>query len=399
MKKVLFISPQPFFQWRGSPIRVGFNVQALAELGLEVDLLTLPVGADRDIPGVRIIRVPNVFMVKSFPIGPSLVKAAFDVLIFFKGLSLARRNRYDVIHGIEDAGLLAVIIARLSGAKSVFEKHSDPSSYKKGCLRNLVMRGYATVERYTVRHADAVIGTGAGLAEQMKNMGQNVQAHHIQDIPSSLQEASPDKTAEVREKLAGNQQRVLFSFVGSFAVYQGIDLMFDAIARVAAELPEALFVVIGGTSEEIAARKQWLLSNKIQSRELCETDSASNKECRVVFVGKVSPDDLPDYLAASDVFMSPRLTGVNTPLKLLDYMKAGKAILATDNVSNRLLLNDEIALLTSVDANGFAEGISRLVKDSDLREKLGGQGKKIIAEKYNFNEFKKKLALCYEGLI
>ena len=35
-RKVLFISPQPFFQWRGSPIRVAFNLQALADEGYEV---------------------------------------------------------------------------------------------------------------------------------------------------------------------------------------------------------------------------------------------------------------------------------------------------------------------------------------------------------------------------
>ena len=36
-QKILFVSPQPFFQWRGSPIRVSFDVQALAELGFEVE--------------------------------------------------------------------------------------------------------------------------------------------------------------------------------------------------------------------------------------------------------------------------------------------------------------------------------------------------------------------------
>jgi hypothetical protein len=34
MPRVLLIAPQPYFQWRGSPLRVRFNVQALAELRL-----------------------------------------------------------------------------------------------------------------------------------------------------------------------------------------------------------------------------------------------------------------------------------------------------------------------------------------------------------------------------
>ena len=78
MSRVLFISPQPFFQWRGSPIRVGFDVRALAGLGYDVDFLTLPVGEEMQIPGVRIVRVPNLFRVAQVPIGPSAVKLAFD---------------------------------------------------------------------------------------------------------------------------------------------------------------------------------------------------------------------------------------------------------------------------------------------------------------------------------
>ena len=51
MPRVLLISPQPFFQWRGSPLRVRFNAQALAELGYDVDLLVMPVGDDLALPG------------------------------------------------------------------------------------------------------------------------------------------------------------------------------------------------------------------------------------------------------------------------------------------------------------------------------------------------------------
>ena len=59
MPRVLLISPQPFFQWRGSPLRVRFNAQALAELGYDVDLLVMPVGDDLALPGVTIHRAPN----------------------------------------------------------------------------------------------------------------------------------------------------------------------------------------------------------------------------------------------------------------------------------------------------------------------------------------------------
>ena len=302
MAKVLFISPQPFFQWRGSPIRVGFDVRALARLGCEVDLLTLPVGDDHAIDGVRVIRTPNLFRAKKVPIGPSLVKLAFDVVLLFHALRLARRNSYDVIHCIEDAGVIGVIVARLNGCKLVFEKHSDPSSYRKGWLRNGLMRAYAGVERFAMRHADAVIGTGAGLVEQALKAAPGIAAHHIFDIPSSLAEADSAEVAVVRAELKRTESDVVVTYVGSFAVYQGVDLLFDSIPAVVAQRPEARFVIIGGTAAEIDERRLWLADRGIEDA--------------VVFPGKVHPDKLPNSLCASDILLSPRLAGVNTPLTI-----------------------------------------------------------------------------------
>ena len=117
-RRILLIAPQPFFQWRGSPIRVSFNAQALAELGYAVDLLVMPVGEDRQLPGVTLHRASNFIRAKNLPIGPSSAKAILDIALYFKASALARRNRYDVIHGIEDAGPIAALLARRHGAKS-----------------------------------------------------------------------------------------------------------------------------------------------------------------------------------------------------------------------------------------------------------------------------------------
>ncbi len=70
----------------------------------------------------------------------------------------------------------------------IFEKHSDPFSYKAGYVRNLILRLYAKVEKLTVTHADAVIGTGPGLVDQVLDMGTSTPVCHIFDIPSSLVE-------------------------------------------------------------------------------------------------------------------------------------------------------------------------------------------------------------------
>lgn len=139
---------------------MSFNLRALVKCGFKIDLLAMPVGEDLEIAGSRTCRVPNVLGMRKLPIGPSPAKAFLGIFLFFKALSMCRKHSYDVIHGIEEAGFLAVMLGRLSGAAVVYEKHSDPASYRGGLLRNIVMSLYGGVEKVTMRRSTAVIGPG-----------------------------------------------------------------------------------------------------------------------------------------------------------------------------------------------------------------------------------------------
>lgn len=381
MKKILLISPQPFFQWRGSPIRINFNIQALSELGYSVDLLTLPIGERREVEGVDIIRVANPLQVQQIPIGPSPHKIFFDFLIFFKGLQLIRKNKYLVIHGVEEAGIIAVLLSWFAGCKVIFEKHSDPFSYKKSFLKNTLLSVYALAERITVKCADAVICTGAGLVKQVEKMGTSTRAFHIFDIPSSLIEPIPENVEQIRQKLQQQKDEVLITFVGSFAVYQGVDLLIESIPEVVRTCPQARIIIIGGTADEIEKRKTTL-----QQPGVLEA---------VSFIGMIAPDILPDYLSASDILLSPRISGVNTPLKLLDYFKAGRAIVATDVEANCLILNKDLANLADPEPTAMAAAIVSLVEDDGKREAMGRQGRKLYESTYNFHNYTKKIDACY----
>ena len=383
--RILLISPQPFFQRRGSPLRVRFNAQALAELGYAVDLLVMPVGADLLLPGVALHRAANIIRATNLPIGPSLSKAILDIALYFKAAVLARRHRYAVIHGIEDAGPIAAVLARRHGARMIFEKHSDPASYKKGFLRNLVMAAYRRVERFSIRRADAVIGTGPALVEQARAIAPGKPVHHIFDIPSSLVEADPARAAAARARLDLPADAVLALYVGSFAVYQGIDLLFQSIPAALAADPCLHFAIVGGSPAEIAARR----------RELAAAGCAD----RVRFPGLVPPDDLPHLLAAADILLSPRIAGRNTPLKLLDYLKAGRAVVACDNPANRLILDESNARLVAPEPAAFAGGLAALAADAGLRERLGAAGHRLYLDTYNYDRFKQRLAAAYAQLL
>ncbi|MGI9317627.1 MAG: glycosyltransferase, partial [bacterium] len=208
-RRVLLISPQPFFAWRGSSIRVKFNVQALADLGYQVDLLTIPVGEEEPSTPARVIRVWNLFGSTKISIGPSPLKMWFDLLLFIRGLGLVFSARYDVVHGTEEAGFIAWILSRIARGAAVYEKHSDAASYKKGAIQNLILKLYLWVEHFTCRHADLVICTGPGLYKQAKSVAPNALIRDICDIPSSLVEPTDEDTLIARRELNQGEDKIL----------------------------------------------------------------------------------------------------------------------------------------------------------------------------------------------
>ena len=212
-------------------------------------------------------------------------------------------------------------------------------------------------------------------------MGTSTRAFHIFDIPSSLAEANADIAVDIRKELQQHADETLVTFVGSFAVYQGVDLMFSAIPHVLEQTAAVRFVVIGGSEQEIEQRKKLLAEQGVAAH--------------VTFLGKVPPDSLVNYLAASDILLSPRVSGVNTPLKILDYMKVGRAILATDVESNRLLVDETTAVLAPPEPKPFAAAVSSLATDPEKRNILGKAGRKLYETRYNFQQFRQRLNDCY----
>jgi glycosyltransferase involved in cell wall biosynthesis len=383
-QSILFITPQPFLQWRGSPIRVKLDVEALTELGYKIDLLAFPIGEDPQIPGVNVIRSPNPFAIRNVPVGPSLRKALLDIFLLFKALQLSYRNRYDVVHCVEEASLIGVLLKWLRGYKLVYEKHSHISSYKRGTLRNFVLSIYNFLEGFVIRQADLIFA-GPGVYKEVEATNKQACIEVIYCIPSSRVSSDSQRAEKIRRQLALADNDLLLTYVGTFAEYQGIDLLLSAIPEVIKENANAQFLIIGGFPDEIEQCKSLLASYGVVDH--------------VTFLGMINPDETAHYLFASDILLSPRIAGKTNPIKIFDYLKANRAIVATDHISNSRILDDSMCRLTKVEAADFARGILDLMADADRRVRLAQQGKKLIDENYNFDEFKQWIKSGYDRML
>ena len=381
MQRVLFIASKPFFPWRGPCIRAGHDLLALAQLGYEVDFLTVPIGSHHPIPAVRMLRVPNILFARNLPEGPSLRKFVFDLLLLVGGVALVLRNRYAVVHGLDDGGVVAWVVGRLGRCAVVFEKRAD-TSHGGGAWRRFLSRIYLHAERFVLRRADITIGAGPDLVPGMQAMGCGSRACRIPDIPSSLDTPPDGQVAACRARLARNVDDLLATYVGSFASFQGLDLLFDAVPLVCAADERVHFVVVGGTAGEIARQRRALERKGLQRA--------------VTFLGRVAPAELAAVLAASDILVAPRLAGAAAPMKVLDYLQSGTAIVATDRPANRDVLTTDVAEFTRPTPEAFADGILALCRNPARRYELGLRGRELITTTHRFEQFRDSLRCCYD---
>jgi len=108
----------------------------------------------------------------------------------------------------------------------------------------------------------------------------------------------------------------------------------------------------------------------------------------VIFTGRVAHAEIPHWLAAMDVTVSPRSTFYACPLKLIEYMAAGTAVLAphSDNILD--VVEPERTALTfpPEDLEALTAALVRLTRDGDLRARLATAARADALERRTWDE-------------
>ena len=118
----------------------------------------------------------------------------------------------------------------------------------------------------------------------------------------------------------------------------------------------------------------------------------------MVFAGQRPADEIPRFLDAADVLVSPRSTGTNTPLKIYQYLRSGRPIVATRLLTHTQVLDDDVALLTPATPEGFAEGILKAIADPSLGRAVGARARLMAETKYSYEAYLNRTRQACEHL-
>ena len=120
---------------------------------------------------------------------------------------------------------------------------------------------------------------------------------------------------------------------------------------------------------------------------------------KVVFTGAVNHEMVPQYIAAADVvvacFEDNKQTRTKSPLKIVEYLASGKAIVSSNVGEVPNMLHECGILAMPGDAESLAHGIKKLIDDPQLRKELGQKARKRAVEKYNWTVTASHLQQAY----
>ena len=379
--RLLMLAPEPFFEPRGTPFSEFHRIKALVELGHSVDLVTYPIGRDVALPNLRIFRGPRPPFVRAVKIGPSLTKVVLDALMLVTVARRALAGGYDAVHSHEEMGLVGVWVARWLGVPHLYDMHSSLpqqlSNFKFSGSR-LLRRIFDGVERQMVGKSDVVITICQELQDTVTEMGHGRRAILIENVMGGDVDDPPTLSgAAIRERWGLPGEAPIVLYTGTFEAYQGLDLLFDAAARLQATHPAARVLVVGGSPEQV---------------EAAQGRARAAGATTVVFTGQQPAREIPAFVGAAAVLASPRIRGTNTPLKIYSYLRSGVPIVATNLLTHTQVLSQEVARLVPPEPEAFAAAIRDVLDDPAAGQRLAAAAARLSDAKYSREVYLRRTA-------
>jgi len=374
--RILMIAPEPFFEPRGTPFSEYHRIRALLELGHTVDLVTYPFGKDVTMPGLRVFRCAKPPFMRGIGIGPSWKKVPLDLALLGTACRRAMAEKYDAIHSHEEGSFFGVVLAGLLGVPHLYDMHSSlPQqltnfAYSKS---RLLTAAFGWMERFVVRRSRVVIVICPQLGEVVRGIDTAVPSVLIENAPGSGDAPTAGTGVAIRASLGLAPGVPLVLYTGTFEAYQGLDLLFASMRNVIASRPDARLVLAGGRPEQIEAAR----------RQAADAGIAR----ATIFAGQRPAEEIPAYLDAADVLVSPRSLGTNTPLKIYQYLRSGRAIVATRLLTHTQVLNDDIAFLSEATPEGFGAGILQAISDPERARAVGERARHLAETKYSYEAY------------
>lgn len=310
---------------------------------VDFDLITTSLGAT-----LKEERIGNVNI---FRVGPKLL---YPLSACLKARTLSRNNEYSSIFALQ---------ASYGGGGSWLFKLFNPKvpfilNIQEG--KDLHSQGFFInfFRKLIIKKADIIIAISKFLSDYAGAINKKAK---IGIIPNGVD------LNKFKPNFSENGKTIITA--SRLVPKNGVEDLVEAIYHVKEKVPDIKLLIIGiGPLEERL---------KSKAKDLKDT---------VIFLGKISPDELPEYLAQADIFVRPsRSEGLGTAF--LEAMASGLPIIGTPvgGIPDFLTDGETGIFCKPSNSKDLADKILKLIADKPLRQKLSENGRRLVEQKYNWD--------------
>ena len=293
------------------------------------------------------------------PSGGSIARVSLSWWLYPKVRALLQREDFDIIHLHEPmAPILPLCVLEFSQAVNVGTFHA---SYKHQHLYRL---SHPIIKRWHARlHGGIAVSPAAQRYVNSSFPGD------YKIIPNGIDVDHFSNNAAPWPEYMDGKTNILF--VGRLEKRKGLKYLLEAYSRLKWELPDTRLLVVGPGNPDRD-------SHHILSARAMKD---------VVFLGKVSYQDLPRYYATADIFCAPATGAESFGIVLLEAMAAGKPIVASDIEGYNAIVSHgrQGLLFPRKDTEALAAALALLVQNPELAQSMGARGRQDV-ETYRWDK-------------
>ncbi|MGH2490374.1 MAG: glycosyltransferase, partial [Candidatus Limnocylindria bacterium] len=173
-------------------------------------------------------------------------------------------------------------------------------------------------------------------------------------------------------------------FVGRLEPRKGAMYLLEAYAKLKPKYPETRLIICNW-GPQLGKLRRFVQANRLQD---------------VLFAGRVDDIDKARFYKTADIFCAPSTGQESFGIVLLEAMAAGLPVVASDIHGYKRVVQRNVSglLVEPRDPDAIAGGVERLIRDPDLRQRLGAAGARRAPE-FDWSHVTAQLVGVYDEVI
>lgn len=355
--------------------------QDLQELGWRVDVLAphaMGGALSEELGGVNVQRFKYQWPVSFETVcyqGGALVNLRknrlnylkLPALVLCEWFALFRKlasGKYDLLHShwLLPQGFLGTVTAGIFTIPHVVTVHGSDVFSLGGAL-------LSKFKSYTLQHADAVTVNSSATLKAVTRITPKLNALHLIPMGVSVHALRASPSVVQLQKKYRHGKGPLLLFVGRVVKEKGIEDLLRAVALLVPRLRDVSLLIVGEGQD------------RVELQEMTESLGLSE---RVRFCGWVSPDLVPNYLSAGDIFVGPSWTEAQG-ITFIEAMLMRMPVIATrvGGIVDAVKQEDTGLLVNAHVPDEIALAIERCVKEPILVNHLCTRAHHVARTKYS----------------